>query len=71
MTCIFVGYLEEHPEGTFLCYDPITDGTHKSRDVTWLHRMYYSEATVVHEIQTVVTSENTVENPSSISSEEL
>ena len=37
---IFVGYLPNHPPGTWKFYDPITRRIFKSRDVTWLNKPY-------------------------------
>ncbi|KAL7579260.1 hypothetical protein ACA910_011419 [Epithemia clementina (nom. ined.)] len=39
--CLFVGYATNHPEGTYAMYDPKTNGVHTTRDIVWLHRMYY------------------------------
>ena len=37
---IFVGYLPNHPPGTWKFYDPCTKKIFKSRDVTWLEKTY-------------------------------
>ena len=37
---IFVGYLPDHPPGTWRFYDPSTKKIFKSRDVTWLEKSY-------------------------------
>ena len=41
--CIFVGYALNHPEGCYRMYDPATHQVHQSRDVVWLHRMFYEK----------------------------
>ena len=41
--CIFVGYALNHPEGCYRVYDPATQRVHQSRDVVWLHRMFYEK----------------------------
>ena len=41
--CIFVGYALNHPEGCFRMYDPATHRVRQSRDVVWLHRMFYEK----------------------------
>ena len=40
-TCMFVGYPQNHGANCWLMYNPITKGTHVTRDVVWLRRMYY------------------------------
>ena len=44
-TCIFVGYPLNHAESTYLMYEPETKGVHISRDVVFLHRMYWKKKT--------------------------
>ena len=41
--CIFVGYAVNHPEGCYQMYDPATHRVHQSRNVVWLHRMFYEK----------------------------
>ena len=41
--CIFVGYSLNHPEGCYRMYDPATHRVRQSRDVVWLHRMFYEQ----------------------------
>ena len=41
--CIFVGYAFNHPEGCYRMYDPATHRVHQSRDMVWLHRMFYEK----------------------------
>ena len=41
--CIFVGYALNHPEGCYRMYDPATHRVRQSRDVVWLHRMFYEK----------------------------
>ena len=43
INCIFVGYAENHPEGCYQMYDPATHRVHQSRNVVWLHRMFYKK----------------------------
>ena len=41
--CTFVGYAVNHPEGCYQMYDPATHRVHQSRNVVWLHRMFYEK----------------------------
>ena len=41
--CIFVGYALNPPEGCYRMYDPATHRVRQSRDVVWLHRMFYEK----------------------------
>ena len=41
----FVGYPLNHAESTYLMYDPETKGVHISRDVVFLHCMYWKKKT--------------------------
>ncbi len=43
VTCMLVGYLDNHPVGTYLMWDKVTNRMHKSRNVTWLNRMYFKK----------------------------
>ena len=50
--CIFVGYALNHPEGCYRMYDPATHRVHQSRDVVWLHRMFYEKCNNNAELNT-------------------
>ena len=41
ITCLFVGYAKDHAGDCYRMYNPVTSGIHESRDVVWLHRMYF------------------------------
>ena len=43
VNCIFVGYAINHPEGCYQMYDLATHRVRQSRDVVWLHRMFYEK----------------------------
>lgn len=47
VTCMFVGYAEDHPGDCFEMWDPITSRVHKSRDVTWLRHMFYEQPVAI------------------------
>jgi hypothetical protein len=42
VTCLSIGYSPKHPAGTYRMIDPSTKVVHMTRDVTWLHRMFFS-----------------------------
>ncbi|MGL5501387.1 MAG: hypothetical protein ACRDCK_09620, partial [Plesiomonas shigelloides] len=44
ITMMFAGYPDNHAGDTFNMWDPATQRTHKTRDVRFLNRMYYSES---------------------------
>ena len=50
--CIFVGYAENHPEGCYRMYDPAMHRVCQSRDVVWLHRMFYEKRNNNSELNT-------------------
>ena len=39
--CMFVDYAVDHAGDVYVMYDPKTKSRHFTRDVIWLHRMYY------------------------------
>eukprot|EP00797_Seminavis_robusta_P025408 Sro4424_g353970.1 Retrotransposon protein (325) ;mRNA; r:373-1349 len=41
--CMFVGYPNAHAGDCYKMWDPSTRRVHVSRDVVWLHRMYYKK----------------------------
>ena len=43
VTCMFIGYAEDHPHDCFLMWNAKTNGVHTSRDIVWLRRMYFSK----------------------------
>ena len=57
LTCMLVGYAEDHAEGVYRMWNPTTGGIHESRDVTWLKRMYFVRQPTALEITTGVDSE--------------
>ena len=50
--CIFVRYALNHPEGCYRMYDPVTHRVRQSRDVVWLHRMFYEKRNNTAELNT-------------------
>ena len=50
--CIFVGYAVNHPEGCYRMYDPATHRVRQSRDVVWLHRIFYEKCNNNAELNT-------------------
>ena len=38
---MFVGYAKDHAGDCYCMYNPKTGGTHTTRDIIWLRRMYY------------------------------
>ena len=45
ITCMFVGYALHHAGDCYRMFNPKTKGIHQTRDVQWLKRMYYDQAT--------------------------
>ena len=41
-TCMFVGYALNHDGDCYRMYDPLTKRVHVTRDIKWLHRMYFN-----------------------------
>ena len=41
LTCMFVGYAQDHAGDCYRMYNPDTSRNHTTRDVKWLGRMYY------------------------------
>ena len=39
--CIFVGYCRDHAGDVYRMFNPQTKKLHVTRDITWLHRMYF------------------------------
>ena len=39
--CMMVGYSIDHAGDCYQMWDPVTGGIHDTRDVTWMHRMYF------------------------------
>ena len=42
-TCIFIGYANHHSGTCYCMWDPETGGVHETRDILWLHRMYWTD----------------------------
>ena len=49
VTCMMIGYALDHGGDCFRMYNPVTSGVHETRDVIWLHRMYYPPTNPVPE----------------------
>jgi hypothetical protein len=41
VTCFFAGYPDDHPGDCFRMWDPTTGRVHTTRDIIWLHWMYF------------------------------
>ena len=41
LTCMFVGYAQDHAGDCYRMYNPDTSRVHTTRDVRWLGRMYF------------------------------
>ena len=41
VTCFFAGYPDDHPADCYRMWDPKMGRVHQTRDVVWLHRMYF------------------------------
>ena len=50
LTCMLVGYAEDHAKGVYRMWNPTTGGVHEPRDVTWIKRMYYTQQPTALEI---------------------
>jgi hypothetical protein len=44
VTCMMLGYADDHAGNVYHMWDPITDGVHETRDVTWLKRMFFTSS---------------------------
>jgi hypothetical protein len=42
VTCMMLGYADDHAGDVYRMWDPDTDGVHETGDVTWLKRMYFT-----------------------------
>ena len=49
VTCMMIGYALDHGGDCYRMFNPTTSGVHETRDVIWLHRMYYPPTTPVPE----------------------
>ena len=38
---MMVGYSTDHDGDCYQMWDPVTGGIHDTRDITWMHRMYF------------------------------
>jgi hypothetical protein len=47
VTCMMVGYSQQHPSGTYRMFDRLTKGIHITRDVTWLRRTFFHPTSVL------------------------
>ena len=57
VTCMLVGYTENHTEDVYRMWNPVTGQILTSRDVTWLQRMYYRWQPIVPEISAGIDHE--------------
>jgi hypothetical protein len=46
VTCVFVGYTDDHAADCYRMWDPKTYSIHVTRDVVWLRRMFFSKVIV-------------------------
>ena len=60
--CIFVGYALNHPEGCYRMYDPASHRVRQSRNVVWLHRMFYEKRNNNAELNTNNVSVGNLQN---------
>ena len=44
VTCMFIGYPDNHPWDCYQMWDPKTGGVHMTKDIIWLQRMYFPKA---------------------------
>jgi hypothetical protein len=51
MTMVSLVCANIHPGDNFHMYNPATGGIHKTRDVLWLHQMYYERPLSPNEFQ--------------------
>ena len=70
VTCMFVGYASDHTGNVYRMFNPLTKRVSVTRDVFWLHRMYYERVntatTLRHPIVVLeVTQGVVVEDPPS------
>jgi hypothetical protein len=60
--CMFVDYAEHHAGDCYEMWDPKTARVHKTRDITWLHHMFYQKPMAV-EVREGVDIEGITEEP--------
>jgi hypothetical protein len=48
--CMMVGYAVDHAGDVYRMWDPKTNRVHETRDVIWLHRMYYEKPETTAEV---------------------
>jgi hypothetical protein len=44
VTCMFVGYAEDHSSDCYRMWDPKTNSFHVTRDIIWLRRMFFNKS---------------------------
>ena len=70
VTCMFVGYAENHDRDCYEMWHKATNRCLKTRDVVFLHRMYYQKETVTNELtiepMILSISANTTNNTSQV-----
>jgi hypothetical protein len=42
VTCMMLGYADDHAGDVYRMWDPDTDGVNETRDITWVKRMYFT-----------------------------
>ena len=50
VVCMFVEYPDHHGSNCWIMFNPVTRATHTTRDVVWLHRMYYPDPQNLYEV---------------------
>jgi len=48
--CMFVGYALDHAGDCYRMWNPVTKRVHESRDVIWMHRMFYPKPVKAEDI---------------------
>jgi hypothetical protein len=61
VTCMFVGYAEDHSSDCYRMWDPKTNRVHVTRDIIWLRRMFFIK-TVFGKDDIIVTLPHPVTN---------
>ena len=50
VVCMFVEYPDHHASNCWIMFNLVTRATHTTRDVVWLHRMYYPDPQNLYEV---------------------
>lgn len=63
-TCVFIGYASNHEGICYRMWNPLKRSIHETRDVVWLHRMYFEVPNTLGEkLEPVVHLEEFVPDP--------